>query len=261
MEFAADWGINLADTWTPKLDTYLDGELPSNEMRALDTHVRGCPECAAEVLNRVQLRRATQSAGRRYVPSPELRQRVQLIVRPRSAWSAWRGWLAATAVVCALFVAGSVMVYMGRTRMQQAQTFSEVADLHVATLASSTPVDVVSTDRHTVKPWFAGKIPFTFNLPELQNSDFTLVGGRITYLGQAPGAQLIYQVRKHQISVFIFQDQALGSGLSANSGLEKRVSFNLQTWRQDGLRYFVIGDASPEDIERLTTLLKSAARS
>ena len=63
---------------------------------------------------------------------------------------------------------------------------SELVDLHVATLASSNPIDVVSSDRHTVKPWFEGKIPFTFNLPELQNSPFTLVGGRVSYLNQSP---------------------------------------------------------------------------
>ena len=89
------------------------------------------------------------------------------------------------------------------------QVFSEIADLHVATLASSSPVDVISTDRHTVKPWFQGKIPFAFDLPELQNSEFSLLGGRMTYLDQTPGAHLIYDVRKHHISVFVFQERSL----------------------------------------------------
>jgi anti-sigma factor RsiW len=251
----------MADTWTPKLDTYLDGELSSSEMQALDAHVRACSECAADVLSRVQLRRATQSAGRRYQPSAEFRQRVQQSIAPRRMRSPWRPWLATAAAVCVLLFAGLVAAYLGRSVLEQAQTFSEVADLHVATLASGTPVDVVSTDRHTVKPWFQGKIPFTFNLPELQNSDFTLLGGRLTYLGQAPGAHLIYQVRKHQISVFIFQERAVDRGLSSDSGAEKKLSFSMQTWRQDDLRYFVVGDASPEDLGRLAALLKAAARS
>jgi anti-sigma factor RsiW len=82
----------------------------------------------------------------------------------------------------------------------------------VATIASANPVDVVSTDRHTVKPWFAGKIPFTFNLPDLQGSAFTLVGGRVSYLRQSPGAELIFKIRQHQVSVFIFQEKDLGGG-------------------------------------------------
>ena len=102
-----------------------------------------------------------------------------------------------------VFVLG-LNFYMSRAGLERQHVFSELADLHVATLASATPVDVISTDRHTVKPWFEGKIPFTFNLPELQGTEFSLVGGRVTYLSQAPGAHLLYRLRKHELSVFIF---------------------------------------------------------
>jgi anti-sigma factor RsiW len=119
-------------------------------------------------------------------------------------------------------------------------------------------VDVVSTDRHTVKPWFQGKIPFTFNLPELKDSDFVLVGGRVAYLGQAPGAQLIYQVRKHEISVFMFQERALRENLRESTPVMRRLSFNMESWSQGGLRYFVVGDAAAEDIRKLSQLLKTA---
>jgi anti-sigma factor RsiW len=111
-----------------------------------------------------------------------------------------------------------------------------------------------------VKPWFQGKIPFTFNLPELQNTDFTLVGGRVAYLEQASGAHLIYQIRKHQISVFIFPENPVSS-LADSARVERRQTFNVETWVQDGLRYVVFGDAASEDIQRLTDLLKSAAKS
>jgi anti-sigma factor RsiW len=120
-------------------------------------------------------------------------------------------------------------------------------------------VDVISTDRHTVKPWFQGKIPFAFNLPELQNSEFTLLGGRMTYLDQAPGAHLIYDARKHHISVFVFQERSLPARLDENSLSTKKLSFNMETWTQGGLRYFVIGDASASDIDSLAGLFKAAA--
>jgi anti-sigma factor RsiW len=122
---------------------------------------------------------------------------------------------------------------------------------------------VISTDRHTVKPWFQGKIPFAFNLPELQNSEFSLLGGRMTYLDQTPGAHLIYDVRKHHISVFVFQEQALSlklpGGMDENSLSPKQMPFNMETWSQGGLRYFVIGDASAADIDNLTKLFKAAS--
>jgi anti-sigma factor RsiW len=133
--------------------------------------------------------------------------------------------------------------------------------LHVATLASSSPVDVVSTDRHTVKPWFQGKIPFAFNLPELQNTDFSLLGGRLTYLDQTPGAHLIYDIRKHHISVLVFQERSLKLPASWGENVlsPKNLPFNMETWSQGGLRYFVIGDASAADIDRLAKLFKTAS--
>jgi anti-sigma factor RsiW len=108
-----------------------------------------------------------------------------------------------------------------------------------------------------VKPWFQGRIPFTFNLPELQGSPFALLGGRVTYLAQTPGAHLIYQVRKHEVSVFIFQDRGKETE-SLSSGPVHAQSFTVQNWTQNGLRYFVIGDVGAEDIEALSKLLQSA---
>jgi anti-sigma factor RsiW len=167
-------------------------------------------------------------------------------------------WLGATAAFALLLIAGFATISVRQQRFQRQQTLSELADLHVATLASANPVDVISTDRHTVKPWFQGKIPFTFNLPELQSSEFTLLGGRVTYLGQAPGAELIYQIRKHQISVFIFQDRAVGRELGSSSQSQEELSFNIESWSHEGLRYFVIGDASGDDIRKLADMLKKA---
>jgi anti-sigma factor RsiW len=96
-------------------------------------------------------------------------------------------------------------------------------------------------------------------LPELQNSEFSLLGGRMTYLEQTPGAHLIYDVRKHHISVFVFQERLLPVKLGEKSLFPKQLPFNLATWSQGGLRYFVIGDASAADIETLAKLFKAAS--
>ncbi len=244
--------------WTAKLETYLDGELSASEMRDLDAHVRSCPSCAADVLNRVQLKRAVSTAGKRYSPSPDFRERIRKSIAAKPQASPMRLWLGVSAAVALLLMVTFVAISARQQQLLRQHTLSELADLHVATLASANPVDVISTDRHTVKPWFQGKIPFTFNLPELQKSEFTLIGGRVAYLGQAPGAELIYQIRKHQISVFIFQDRAVGSDLGSSSQPRRGLSFNLESWNQDGLRYFVIGDASADDIRTLAELLKKA---
>jgi anti-sigma factor RsiW len=86
-----------------------------------------------------------------------------------------------------------------------------------------------------------------------------LIGGRVAYLGQTSGAELIYQIRKHQISVFIFPDRAVGRELGSSSKSQKELSFNIESWDQDGLRYFVIGDANSNDLRNLADLLKKAS--
>ena len=248
----------LCEPWKGKLDAYLDGELSSEEMRTFDAHVRNCPSCAADALTRVQMKRAIQGGGKRFTPSVDFRKRMQqsIALKPRRSFRL--GWMLATAAAFILVVGTLTSVYL-RTRSDRNNVFSEIADLHVETLASSSPVDVISTDRHTVKPWFQGKIPFAFNLPELQNSEFSLLGGRMTYLDQSPGAHLIYDVRKHHISVFVFQERSLPARLDEDYLLPKKLPFNLETWSQDGLRYFVIGDASTADINKLAKLFKATS--
>jgi anti-sigma factor RsiW len=244
------------DDWTTKLDTYLDGELSAEEQRTLQAHLRTCSSCTEQLLNSVQLRRQVQSAGKRYAPAAEFRARVlgRPQTRSRLRWLVWAAPAAVLGILLGVLLAPAV----GRAGRGE-QLVSQLVDMHVATLASASPVDVVSSDRHTVKPWFQGRVPFTFNLPDLANSDYALVGGRVTYLRQTSGAHLLFQLRKHQISVFVFQDRP-EAGRAAESNLT-RLSFNVATWTQEGLRYYVIGDASREDVANLTKLLQAAGRS
>src|SRR5580658_2694768 len=176
----------VCESWKAQLDAYLDGELPEDSMRAFDAHVRDCASCSADALARVQMKRAVQVAGKRFAPSAEFRQRMQQSISPKPARNFSLGWMLPAAAVL-LAVGALISIYAG-IQSRRDRVFSEIAGVHVATLASSSPVDVISTDRHTVKPWFQGKIPFSFNLPELQDTGFTLAGGRMTYLDQTPGA-------------------------------------------------------------------------
>ncbi len=246
------------ERWTDKLDLYVDGELPADEARALDEHLRGCASCAAEGLRDVQQKRAVQAAGQRFMPDPAFRARIQSIAAPRpTLWKRRRLLVFAIATTAVLLIASAFFLAVQRDRRGEQQLMSELVDQHVAALASSNPVDVVSTDRHTVKPWFEGKIPFTFNLPELQGSPFILIGGKVGYVNQSPGAELLFRVRQHQISVFIFQEQSLGEGRK-NEAARTALSFEVRAWRHNGLRYFAIGDASAEDLDKLSDLIKTA---
>ena len=246
------------DEWRVKLDRYIDGELPSSEAGALAAHVRGCSDCAVAMLERVQLKRSVQMAGKRYAPSEEFRSRIAKQVSAKPKRGIIRKWRLALIPAFALLIVALLLTsYVERGRTARRRVYSELADLHVATLASPTPEDVLSTDRHTVKPWFQGKIPFTFNLPELAGSNFTLLGGRVFYLEQVSGAHLIYQVRKHEISVFILPDRA-GDLKRMSSGMADVLSFQIDSWTQNGLRYFVVGDTNADDIRALSKLLQDA---
>lgn len=245
------------ELWREKLEAYADGELSLPEMNALVDHMRTCAGCSVKALERVQLKRSVKVAGRRYEPSAEFRAKMGNVVKAKAERSTGWFWkiIVVPALLTLIFVLG-LNFYVRRAKAERAHVYSELADLHVATLASSTPVDVISSDRHTVKPWFEGKVPFTFNLPELQGTDFSLLGGRVTYLSQVPGAHLIYRLRKHEISVFIFPDS--GAQTAAASEPMHERSFTFEDWAQNGLRYFVVGDVGARDIEALAKLLRDA---
>ena len=244
------------ELWGEKLDAYADGELCSADAKTLGEHLRQCSSCAADVLERVQMKRAVAAAGNNYAPSATFRERIRQSVAKPARDGRWVWQFVAVAASLAVVLLAAGLFYSGSERARRERVYGELADLHVATLASATPVDVVSTDRHTVKPWFEGRIPFTFNLPELQGTEFSLLGGRVTYLGQAPGAQLIYRIRKHEISVFIFQDR--GSEAHMASGPVSALSFHVESWAEHGLQYFVVGDVGGDDLEALGKLFRTA---
>jgi anti-sigma factor RsiW len=249
------------DPWQAKLDSYVDGAGSQEELAGVEAHLRTCPSCATDALGRLQMKRMTQAAAARYSPSPQFRLSIEKKIQAnrKRVWAfGWMPRLAAAAVALVLIVA-SVALWMRHSVREQA--LAELLDLHVATMASANPVDVISTDRHTVKPWFQGKLPFTFNIPELQNSQFKLVGGRVMYFRHSPGAQLLFELRNHQISVFILQDQPGMIPLTMGVTTARELAFNLETWSESGLRYVVIGDASPADVHDLSDLLRAAGRS
>jgi anti-sigma factor RsiW len=250
--------------------SYVDAELPLPEMENLRAHLATCAACAAATLALMESKAAVRRAGIRYAAPSQLRAKVldlarsetelapdairnQGTVRGASFSQLWPRWALATAALLVL-AAG---LFIAVSRQQSAKTVAELADLHVTTLASANPVEVVSTDRHTVKPWFQGRIPFTFNLPELQGTPFTLLGGRVAYFHQEPGAHLVFAYQRHFISVFIFRDTSQLS-MPASFSADKTSSFTLRTWTKEGLRYVVIGDANASIIDNLAGLLQHA---
>jgi anti-sigma factor RsiW len=249
--------------WQNRLEAYVDSELSPHDMDDFRAHAAACNDCASAALALIEAKSALRRAGHRYVSTPELRARILSGANPHASKPtavrqtqtgkvmAWPKW-ALTAAAAVLLAAGLLFFL---TRSQRPSSLAEFADLHVTDLASSNPVEVVSTDRHTVKPWFQGRIPFTFDLPDLQGSPFTLTGGRVAYFHQEPGAQLIFTHQRHVISAFIFRDTPQ-LAIAQSSFSDHGTSFNLQTWTQDGLRYVLVSDVNAATLQQLAALLQ-----
>jgi len=234
------------------LQMFVDNELDGAESALVADHLRTCAPCSREIANVVRLKRATHQAGQRYAPSAAFQRKMMAKVAGAPKAQRWwtRVMMPAAALALVLVMIGSAL-YLSQER--SAIAGRELADLHVSTIASEHPVDVISTDKHTVKPWFAGKLPFTFNLPELQGSEYQMIGGRMAYIAQAPAAQVIFQHGKHHCSLFIMEDRA---GIGSN--IRAPMNFTTISWKANGLVYIMITDASPDTMRDLAERIKKA---
>jgi anti-sigma factor RsiW len=210
-----------------EIEQYADGEADLTE------HLRECLICSNGVLSAMQMKRAIRAMPR-FTPPAGLRARV-LAAPPRRSHTAW--WLAAAAVL-ALVVAGGALL-----RAHDAAA-GQLVDLHTTILASANPVDVLSTDRHTVKPWFEGRLPFAVDVPDLA-SPFHLIGGRVIYWRGQPGAYLLIGKGAHRISLFVFANDAVPRAIASHAGM------SIVVWRAHGLAYVAVADVPEGDLQPL----------
>ncbi|HEV8494649.1 MAG TPA: zf-HC2 domain-containing protein [Candidatus Angelobacter sp.] len=239
--------------WREKIGLYVDGELEPAAEQAFSGHVQSCAECSAAVLEQQELKKAVRVAAKRFTAPPELYASVRRQISPKENVRPWLKWSAILASVALLAVLSFAWLFRPAA---PSATVAQLIDQHVIMLASVNPYDVISQDPHTVKPWFQGRVPFTFNPGVPADSPFKLLGGKLVYAQRSPGAELVYQVRQHKISVFIFQardvhGQADGSNLA----------FTVNGWQQGGLQYYIVTDAAREDAAQLRALLEDANRS
>jgi len=233
------------EIWRDQIGAYIDGELAAGHDEEVTRHLKQCGECTLFAAGEVHLKRGIAQAGRKFQAPVELRENVLRSVGSSRRVSLMWAMITATAVVVLL-----VALFALRPRPDVSR---EISDLHLSTIASPNPVDVVSTDMHTVKPWFQGKVPFTFNLPELNGSPFTLIGGRMVYVRQTPMALLLFQYKLHKISVLIGPEDVLSGSKDPGHG------FHEVNWAKNGYRYVTIGDASVDALHDLSERMRAVA--
>jgi anti-sigma factor RsiW len=240
------------------LSAFVDGELPDGEQEAIQQHLAGCHVCALRVLSATELKAATARAGRRFAPPPETlaRLKAQLHREPRGSVRihsirrvAWASLAAAMLLAVSL---------IGWRQLHETNTLAaELLDQHLATLSSAATPQVISTDRHTVKPWFQGRLPFSFNLPDppALPPDTTLKGADLAYLNGQPAALLLFTIHKHQVSVFLTQRSG-GPNLVALPGV--RSGFTIHSAATHDLQIVAVSDVNPADLDALVATLLQA---
>jgi anti-sigma factor RsiW len=165
-------------------------------------------------------------------------------------------WLAvAASIAVVVFVGLRLVPRLGNSR--QSDLFAqELVDSHIRSLQPGHLYDVESTDQHTVKPWFDGKLDFSPPVRDLADQGFPLVGGRLDYIGDRTVAALVYQRRKHIINVFVWPES---SGVANAKGFEKqeiRNGYNLMEWRTAEMHFAAVSDVNPDDLKQFIQLLE-----
>jgi anti-sigma factor RsiW len=240
---------------------YLDGELDVVHNLAVEQHLEECAACRRSFQEQQSLRKV-MAPGSLYFEAPKgLEKRLRSAVRQAnkaesSRWS-WRwDWtrmlapLAASAVVL-LIAMPLVMRTSTEDRLSQ-----EIVSSHVRSLMASHLTDVASTDQHTVKPWFNGKLPFSPPVTDLATQGFPLIGGRLDYVENHPVAALVYQHRKHFINVFIWPATRV-----ANTAQEVRTQqgYNSIHWSQGGMEFWAVSDMNQGDLKNCAQLLRNGS--
>ena len=242
------------------LSAYVDHELQPGEEQAARQHLDQCHACALRVLSATQLKTATARAGNRFTAPPEALARLTAHLRneaptkkaPRILTLRPMAW---TALAAAILIAISLLT--GR-HMQETDTFAaELLDQHLGTLTSGATPQVISTDRHTVKPWFQGRLPFSFNLPDATAlpPDTALKGADLTYVHGQPAALLLFAIHKHQVSIFVTQRN---EGPAIMTLPDTREGFNLRTATTANLRLAAVSDVNASELDQLVAALVRA---
>ncbi len=214
-----------------QLDAYLDGELAAGDARALETHLAECAECTRFRDRRLELRAAIVAGIPTFQAPAALRERVRAAAR-------------------------SATERTGAARRLTIQNLcDDVLASHIRSLMPGHLTDVLSSDQHTVKPWFNGRLDFSPAVYDFAGRGYPLLGGRIDYLGGWPVAALVYGRRQHVINVFVWP---AARGPAGGPERRTRQGYHELHWTTGDYTYWVVSDLGLAELQDFAQLLRQA---
>ena len=243
-----------------QLDAYLDGELATIDARELEAHLAQCPECARFRQERLQLRAAI-TARVPVFPAPDaLRERVRTAVRAASRARA-PGRFGAPVVWRSLALAASLAVValggwrLGLRRAAGETLADDVLTSHIRSLMPGHLTDVLSSDQHTVKPWFNGRLDYSPPVYDFSGRGYPLLGGRLDYVDGRSVAALVYGRRQHLINVFLWPVARRPAAAPAS---RTHQGYHLLHWTTADYTYWVVSDLGLPELGDFAGLLAQA---
>ena len=255
--------MNCADTEI-MLHALIDGELDAGHARDVEAHVAACPACAEKLKAFRAMRQAMAQAPLKEAAPAHLRNRIEAalavpaatISTPRQTWLAslraswresWKNFFGGFAVGTALSAAVAVSLVIAVVRNDQNQQIaSDVVSAHLRSLQAGHLTDVETSDQHTVKPWFNGKLEVAPPVIDLTAQGFTLIGGRLDYINGQPVASIVYRRRKHVINLFV--GEPLGAAVRGIKD-ETVQGFNIRHWSEGGLNLWAVSDIDAGELD------------
>jgi anti-sigma factor RsiW len=243
------------------LHALIDGELDAGHAREVEDHIAGCPRCAAALRDYREMSQAVASADLRYKAPLELRRRIEASL-PRAQpapnrRAVLRGFAMGSAV-SAIAATGLVAIVLRHD--DQSRITSEIVSAHLRSLQAGHLTDVLSTDQHTVKPWFNGRLDVAPPVIDLTALGFTLVGGRLDYVDARPVGAIVYRRRLHTINLFVAQTASTETRAARTETFQ---GFNIRSWSEGGLNYWAVSDLAADELaefgEKFQGAMKTSA--
>jgi anti-sigma factor RsiW len=240
------------------LHALLDGELDAGHAREVEAHIAGCPRCAAQLAAYREMSKAFAAADLRYTAPPALRRRIEESLpqaTPAPSRRAVMRGFALGSAVSALAATGLVAIVLRND--DDARINSEIVSAHLRSLQAGHLTDVLSTDQHTVKPWFNGRLDVAPPVIDLTAQGFTLIGGRLDYVDARPIGAIVYRRRLHIINLFVAQTASTEPRAATMKTFQ---GFNIRSWSEHGLNYWAVSDLAADELAEFGDKFQAAMK-